>query len=136
MRKNTWESRSAAKRAETLDKIRPEWRLSPEDLERARQQRNITGHFIQQFLDEGDVSVTSMTSAPILKALGEGKLSAVQVTSAFCKRAAVAHQIVRLIHSFKSHHFLFVVVEQLPARSLLRSGTGAGQVSRRLFREA
>lgn len=98
MRKNTWESRSAAKRAETLDKIRPEWRLSPEDLERARQQRNITGHFIQQFLDEGDVSVTSMTSAPILKALGEGKLSAVQVTSAFCKRAAVAHQINNCLH--------------------------------------
>ncbi|CAG1972961.1 unnamed protein product [Fusarium graminearum] len=98
MRKNTWESRSAAKRAETLDKIRPEWRLSPEDLERARQQRNITGPFIQQFLDEGDVSVTSMTSAPILKALGEGKLSAVQVTSAFCKRAAVAHQINNCLH--------------------------------------
>ncbi|KAM0306261.1 hypothetical protein HYE67_002275 [Fusarium culmorum] len=98
MRKNTWESRSAAKRAETLDKIRPEWRLSPEDLERARQQRNITGPFIQQFLEEGDVSVTSMTSAPILKALGEGKLSAVQVASAFCKRAAVAHQINNCLH--------------------------------------
>ncbi|KAM0376448.1 hypothetical protein ACHAPY_007781 [Fusarium culmorum] len=98
MRKNTWESRSAAKRAETLDKIRPEWRLSPEDLERTRQQRNITGPFIQQFLEEGDVSVTSMTSAPILKALGEGKLSAVQVASAFCKRAAVAHQINNCLH--------------------------------------
>ncbi|EKJ74561.1 hypothetical protein FPSE_05311 [Fusarium pseudograminearum CS3096] len=98
MGKSTWESRAAAKRAEVLDKIRPEWRLSPKDLERARQQRDITGPFIQQFLDERDVSVTSMTSAPILKALGEGKLSAVQVASAFCKRAAVAHQINNCLH--------------------------------------
>ncbi|QPC71343.1 hypothetical protein HYE68_002095 [Fusarium pseudograminearum] len=98
MGKSTWESRAAAKRAEVLDKIRPEWRLSPKDLERARQQRDITGPFIQQFLEERDVSVTSMTSAPILKALGEGKLSVVQVASAFCKRAAVAHQINNCLH--------------------------------------
>ncbi|KAF0642416.1 hypothetical protein FPSE5266_05311 [Fusarium pseudograminearum] len=98
MGKSTWECRAAAKRAEILDKIRPEWRLSPKDLQRARQQRDITGPFIQQFLDERDVSVTSMTSAPILKALGEGKLSAVQVASAFCKRAAVAHQINNCLH--------------------------------------
>jgi amidase len=94
MGKGSWESRAAAKRAETLDKIHPEWRLSPKDLERARQQRDITGPFIQQFLDENDIFITSMASVPILQALEEKKLSAVEVTTAFCKRAAVAHQIV------------------------------------------
>jgi amidase len=91
----SWQDRAAAKRAETLNRIYPEWRLSAKDLEHARQQRDITGAFIEQFLNEGDVSITSMKSAPILTALRERKLSAVQVATAFCKRAAVAHQIVR-----------------------------------------
>ncbi|KAL6916189.1 hypothetical protein FSST1_007684 [Fusarium sambucinum] len=98
MGKRSWESRAATKRAETLDKIHPEWRLSPKDLERARQQRDITGPFIQQFLNEDEVSITSMTSAPILEALGDRKLSAVQVATAFCKRAAMAHQINNCLH--------------------------------------
>ncbi|KAM0492707.1 hypothetical protein ACHAP8_009725 [Fusarium lateritium] len=98
MGKRSWESRAAAKRAETLDKIHPEWRLSPKDLERARQQRDITGPFIQQFLNEDEASITSMTSAPILEALGDRKLSAVQVATAFCKRAAMAHQINNCLH--------------------------------------
>ncbi|GKU21475.1 unnamed protein product [Fusarium langsethiae] len=98
MGKGSWENRAAAKRAETLDKIRPEWGLSTIDLDRACRQRDVTGPFIEQFLDEGDISITSMTSTPILKALKERKLLAVQVATAFCKRAAIAHQINNCLH--------------------------------------
>ena len=94
MSQDSWKDRAAAKRAETLNKILPEWRLSADDLERASQQREITGPFIEQFLDKDEISVTSMTSVPLLKALAEQKWSAVQVATAFCRRAAVAHQIV------------------------------------------
>jgi amidase len=94
MHKVTWEARAAAKRAATLDKIHPDWRLPSRDIERARQQRNLTGPFIEQFLDEKMVSITSMNSPEIVKAVAERNVSASQVAQAFCKRAAVAHQIV------------------------------------------
>ena len=50
--------------------------------------------FIEQFLDKEAISITSMTSVPLLKTLAEQKWSAFQVATAFCRRAAVAHQIV------------------------------------------
>ncbi|CAG7555245.1 unnamed protein product [Fusarium equiseti] len=98
MSQGSWKDRAAAKRAETLNKIRPEWRLSDDDLERANQQRDITGPFIEQFLDQDEISMTSMTSVPLLKTLAERKWSAVQVATAFCRRAAVAHQINNCLH--------------------------------------
>jgi len=94
MSQDSWKDRAATKRAETLNKIHPEWRLTADDLERANQQRDITGPFIEQFLDKDEVSITSLASVPLLKALAERKWSAVQVATAFCRRAAVAHQIV------------------------------------------
>ena len=89
-----WEAKAAAKRASTLNKIPLEWRLSPEDLERASVQRDLTGPFIQGFLKVGDISIISMDSVPLVSALREGTLTAVQVSTAFCKTAAIAHQIV------------------------------------------
>ena len=91
-----WEAQAAAKRASTLDKIPPKWRLSTEDVERAAKQRDLTGSFIQQFLEAEEISIISMDSVPIVHALQEGIFTAVQVTTVFCKTAAVAHQIVSL----------------------------------------
>ncbi|KAJ4252896.1 hypothetical protein NW762_010802 [Fusarium torreyae] len=94
----SWEAQAAAKRAATLNKIRPEWRLSSEDLERARQQRDITGSFIEKFLDKETVSITSMKSLQITSAVADRTWSATQVATAFCKRAAIAHQINNCLH--------------------------------------
>ncbi|EWG51017.1 hypothetical protein FVEG_10130 [Fusarium verticillioides 7600] len=93
MDKSSWETRAAAKRAATLDKIPSEWRLSSEDIERAQSQRDITGPFIEQFLDEETVSITSLKTVEILNAVSERELTATKVVRAFCQRAAVAHQI-------------------------------------------
>ncbi len=90
----SWQTKAAAKRADTLAKIPPHWRLSAADLERAAGQRDITGPFIQQFLDHDEVAIVSMDSVPIVNAIQAGRLSASQVVSAFCKTAAIAHQIV------------------------------------------
>lgn len=94
MRAPSWQAKAAAKRAETLAKIPSQWRLSPADLEKAAAHRDLTGAFIRQFLDKDDVSVVSMDSVPLVNAISAGKLSALSVTTAFCKTAAVAHQIV------------------------------------------
>jgi amidase len=95
----SWKARAAAKRGDTLNKIRPEWRLSPTDLAEAQKQRDITGPFIQQFLEADEVSIISRDSVAIVQDIKKGHLSAVQVTSAFCKTAAIAHQIVSVLSS-------------------------------------
>ncbi|KAF5580562.1 general amidase [Fusarium pseudoanthophilum] len=98
MDKSSWESRAAAKRAATLDKIPPEWRLSSEDLERAQSQRDITGPFIEQFLEKDTVSITALKTVEILNAVSEQEFTATKVVRAFCQRAAVAHQINNCLH--------------------------------------
>ncbi|KAI0541303.1 amidase signature domain-containing protein [Xylaria digitata] len=94
----SWQARAAAKREDTLNKIRPEWRLSPIDLTRAKEQRILTGSFIQQFLQADEISIVSRDSVEIVEAIKKGELTAVQVTSAFCKTAAIAHQINNCLH--------------------------------------
>ncbi|KAF4446798.1 putative general amidase [Fusarium austroafricanum] len=98
MQKVSWETEAAAKQASTLEKICPAWRLSPTDLDRARQQHDLTGSFIEQFLDEKTILVTSLEISQLLKAVAERKFSATQVATAFCRRTAVAHQINNCLH--------------------------------------
>ncbi|KAI1756099.1 amidase signature domain-containing protein [Xylaria castorea] len=93
-----WEAKAAAKRADTLNKIPAEWRLSPTGLAEAEKQRDLTGSFIQQFLEADEISITSKDSAQLVGEIKDGKLTAVQVTSAFCKTAAIAHQINNCLH--------------------------------------
>ncbi|RWA08465.1 hypothetical protein EKO27_g6644 [Xylaria grammica] len=101
----SWQARAAAKREDTLNKIYPEWRLSPIDLARAKEQRNLTGSFIQQFLQTEEISIISRDSIGIVDAIKKGELTAVQVTSAFCKTAAIAHQIALERAAWLDAHF-------------------------------
>lgn len=94
MESQPWEVRAAAKRADTLNKIYPQWRLSAGDIKQASKQKKLTGSFIQGFLSSQDIPILSMDSVPIVNAIKQGQLTSVQVTTAFCKAAAVAHQIV------------------------------------------
>ncbi|RSM18086.1 hypothetical protein CDV31_003008 [Fusarium ambrosium] len=98
MNESSWEARAAAKREAIMAKIPQPWRLAPEDLERAAQQRDLTGSFINGFLDKQTVSITSMDSLPILESISSGKSSAMEVTTAFCRTAAIAHQINNCLH--------------------------------------
>lgn len=91
-----WQKTAKAKRASILAKIPPKWRLSAEDLERASKLRELSG-FLQSFLDPKEIAIVSMDSVPIVNALRDAKLSAVQTVTAFCKVAALAHQTVSLV---------------------------------------
>lgn len=102
----SWEDRAAAKRANIIAKIPAAWRLSLHDLERARDQRDLTGAFINQFLTEEDIFIISKDSVELAKCIEHGDLTAVDVTTAFCKTAAIAHQIVRY------HVFFFSSVQK------------------------
>jgi len=93
-----WEARAAAKRASTLAQIPQAWRLDPAQLDEAKGQRDLTGAFIRRFPQPRDIEIISQDSLELTRAISSAKLSAVQVTTAFCKTAAVAHQINNCLH--------------------------------------
>ena len=90
----SWDAKASGKRADTLAKIPAEWLLPKEDLDKAANERNLTGPFINQYLSPDDIAIVEQGSVPLVEKMSAGKLSAVQVTRAFCKTAAIAHQIV------------------------------------------
>lgn len=123
----SWEVKAAAKQAGTRAKIPPSWRLSAGDLQRAKNQQDLTGPFIRQFLPENVNIITSKDSLELVESLRRGDLTAVEVATAFCKTAAVAHQIVGSkqfpYYSPASRSLTGLgQVEQLPSRDILRRG--------------
>ncbi|KAK3371238.1 amidase signature domain-containing protein [Lasiosphaeria ovina] len=96
----SWEAQAAKKRADTLAKIRPEWRLSDRDLERAREQRDLTGPFIQSLLLPDEVSIVSMESVDIVDSIRYGKLTAVQNN---CLHEIFFDQAVERARSLDAH---------------------------------
>jgi amidase len=91
---NTWRAKAKAKTQATLAKIPNEWRLPKEELDEAGAQRDITGSFIEQYLDESTFCIIKEEATTLVSKLQQGQLTARQVTLTFCKSAAIAHQIV------------------------------------------
>ncbi|KAK3372148.1 amidase signature domain-containing protein [Podospora didyma] len=103
----TWEVRAAAKWASTLTKIPAEWHLSPANLRKAKAQRDLTsGPFIRQFLTSDEAFIVAMEATDIVEDIKDGRISAVRVTKAFCKAAAIAHQINNRLHEIFFHKAL------------------------------
>lgn len=48
-------------------------------------------------LSDGQIQITEQTASSLVEKLASGKLSSVDVTDAFCARAAIAHQLVRVL---------------------------------------
>jgi amidase len=98
----SWQQRAQAKRESILAAIPKEWRIEnpPRD-----KQLDVTGSFIQQYLDKREIEITETTADDIVKQTVAGKWSAEEVTRAFCHRAALAHQLVciRWIDLRKNH---------------------------------
>ena len=89
-----WKERCAKKKAEVDARIPRTWLLEPSIVRQAKSARKISGPFIESLLDEWVRDITRMSSVELVDDLRAGSLTAHEVTEAFCKRAAVAHQIV------------------------------------------
>lgn len=100
-----WQARAEKKRAQCQRLIPGAWKLDPavtqglaQPLEKSR--NNLIDLDIARrsgILTEKEIQITeSHDVAQLLKALASGELSALEVTVAFCKRAAIAQQLVRL----------------------------------------
>lgn len=95
---SNWQTRAAEKRKSLLASIRDDWKLSPEDLAKAKSQRDITG-VVPEHLKAAEVSILAKDAPDIVNHLKDGTYSALQVTTAFCKAPAIAYQIVSLPHT-------------------------------------
>jgi amidase len=86
-----WEELAADKRNRINESIPEEWRIKELP----------AGDCFFDFpaksglLSDQEISITETSATDLVQQLAHGTLKAVDVTMAFCKRAALAHQLVR-----------------------------------------
>lgn len=99
-----WETKAAERRKQLSNKIPAEWRLKEELLGELSAPADKSDNNVLELgfckrsgiLSEKELNITeSYTVSELLENLASGKLTAVEVTTAFCKRAAIAHQLVK-----------------------------------------
>lgn len=92
--KRSWEELGAKKRSELQASIPKEWRI-PENLMPPESQDDVTGWpETSGWFTEEELAITNSTIEELLSKLATGVLKSEDVTLAFCKRAAAAHQLV------------------------------------------
>jgi amidase len=90
----TWEE-IGEKARERLDaSIPPEWRI-PKDKMPTAEQKDVTDvPFLSGLFTEREILITTSGATHIVDLIAKGEWKAQEVARAFCKRAAVAHQLV------------------------------------------
>lgn len=76
-----------------MDLIPVAWRL-PQPLPAYKAQKDVTGAYVQQYLSPREIEVTEADAAQIVANTTAGTWTATEVVTAFCHRAAIAHQLV------------------------------------------
>ncbi len=105
VKQEPWEQTAAAKRAAQLNSIPEVWRLSAAYLEKAVNDPDGVMKVPVQcgLLSDQELDITeNYDVVGLSEKLQSGSLSAKAVVSAFCKRAAIAHQLVGSIKGTKS----------------------------------
>ncbi len=87
-----WKVLASEKKDAILNSIPAKWRV--EKLPSNKEQKDVTGSFIQHFLSKREVEITETDVVGIAKATSTGTWTATEVTEAFCHRASLAHQLV------------------------------------------
>jgi amidase len=94
--KESWQGVAAAKRAATLASIPAEW-LIPAHLMPADDVLDVTTFpEISGFFTKEELEITAVGASEIVRQISKKIWTAEKVTLAFCKAAAVAHQLVCL----------------------------------------
>lgn len=94
-----WKARADAYNAQLLDLIPAEWRLSPAAL--ASLPRDVR-HVAETsgVLTQDEVKLLARDATQLAQDVAAGKFTAVQVATAYCKSAAVAHQTTHCLMDF------------------------------------
>lgn len=99
----TWEEVGEKARARLDASIPSEWRIK---MPAADQANVMDVPFLSGLFSEREILITTSSATHIVDIVAKGEWRAEEVTRAFCKRAAVAHQLVRLCrtkHKIKCH---------------------------------
>ncbi|KAF2489815.1 amidase [Lophium mytilinum] len=93
-----WQDQAQKKRADTWSKIPREWLLDDQVMSEAKSRRKLTGKFIENLLAANEQKITALDSLQLVSCMLNKTFSAEEVATAFCKRAAVAHQLNNCLH--------------------------------------
>lgn len=89
-----WEQIAAKKREALLKSIPSEW-IVPDSIIPAEDQFDVTDFPKKSgWFDDHELDITGRDAVEILEKLSKGEWTSEEVTKAFCKRAATAHQLV------------------------------------------
>ena len=113
-----FKTQAAGKRQAIFDAIPKKW-IIPTAIPPAAEQRDVTGSYIQQFLTPREIEITETDAVGIAEHTTTGKWTAVEVTEAFCHRAALAHQLVSIAIK-KNIHNLRIRPGYMSTRDILR----------------
>ncbi|KAJ0421214.1 Acetamidase [Aspergillus carlsbadensis] len=93
---SSWEQLAADKRERLAKTIPRQWRIQevPTDDSVINYSRTA------EILSERELKITELSATQLVLNLASGTLSAVEVTLAFCKRAAIAQQLTNCVHEF------------------------------------
>jgi len=89
-----WQALAKNKR-ESVNSLLPDKWLLQSALPSAKEQRDVTGSYIQQLLSPSEIEITETDAVGIVEKTTTGVWRARDVAEAFCHRAALAHQLVR-----------------------------------------
>ncbi|OTA92884.1 hypothetical protein M434DRAFT_21722 [Hypoxylon sp. CO27-5] len=97
--KKSWKELQAAKKAEQDARIPAEWKLKKEDFppEDTVDLRSFVNTC--QILSPAELAITSdeYDATSLAAAIAEGRFTALEVVTAFCKRAAIGHQLCNML---------------------------------------
>jgi amidase len=93
-----WQDRAADKKSRIEASIPQNWRIShgPDSLSVMDYPRQ------SGLLDADELAITESSATDLVAKLATGALTSVAVTTAFCKRAALAHQLVCMRHQVQN----------------------------------
>ncbi|KAI4112739.1 MAG: hypothetical protein LQ345_006155, partial [Seirophora villosa] len=120
----SWQAAARSKRLDIHSRIPKKWLLSDFDLEKAERQRNLTGTFIESFLDDDEKNIIAQDSVSLTEKIKSRQYTAVAVTQAFCKTAAIAQQINNCLHEIMFDFAMHTATEL--DQHLAESGTVKG----------
>ena len=91
---SSWKELAAKKRSALLASIPAEWRI-PAELRPPESQLDVTKWpETSEWFTQSELTITECDANDLISKLASGELKSEEVTRAFCKRAAAAHQLV------------------------------------------
>ncbi|KAI7199926.1 amidase, partial [Hortaea werneckii] len=93
-----WQAIAARKQQERADRIPSQWNLSPSHITHESRTNLLNVPRECGLLSDQELDITeNYDASALVVGMSSGKLKAVDVTTAFCKRAAIAHQLTNCL---------------------------------------